>query len=406
MKVIYMYGLVLEGGGSRGAYHIGACKALMEKGIEISCIAGTSVGALNGAMIVQGDLDRAYEVWKDIEPSLIINFPGSDHEELNINVFKSPNIGIMIKNIRKAITDGGLDINPLVRLVKSAVDEDVVRKSPMDLGIVTVDLSSRKALEVFKKDIPQGKLVDYLIASASLPGFKPITIDGKVFIDGGLYNVLPVNMVSGRGFKDIFIIRTYGPGIKRKIDATGLNMTFISPSESLGSVLDFRKERARNNLNLGYFDALKVIGELKGRRYYIKPLNDDNYFIKYFTDLSDDTISKMSVLFGIEKGTGKRVLFEHIIPKIADILEVRSNASYEDISIALIEHVAETCEVERFKVYSIEELFSEIAGKYVPVKDDFIKEIPGFLRGNELITKMVRDKIIGCIADELFKGII
>ncbi len=53
-----MYGLVLEGGGAKGAYHIGAYRALMEEGIEIQGIAGTSVGALNGAILAQGDYEK------------------------------------------------------------------------------------------------------------------------------------------------------------------------------------------------------------------------------------------------------------------------------------------------------------------------------------------------------------
>lgn len=61
-----MYGLVLEGGGAKGSYHIGAYKAIKEMGIEIKGIAGTSVGALNGALITQGDFERAYDLWESI----------------------------------------------------------------------------------------------------------------------------------------------------------------------------------------------------------------------------------------------------------------------------------------------------------------------------------------------------
>jgi len=57
-----MYGVVLEGGGARGAYQIGVYKALIEEGIEVGGIAGTSVGALNGAVLVQGDFEKAYEL--------------------------------------------------------------------------------------------------------------------------------------------------------------------------------------------------------------------------------------------------------------------------------------------------------------------------------------------------------
>ena len=50
-----MIGLVLEGGGAKGSYQIGVCKALAELGLEVGGVAGTSIGALNGAMIVQGE---------------------------------------------------------------------------------------------------------------------------------------------------------------------------------------------------------------------------------------------------------------------------------------------------------------------------------------------------------------
>ena len=53
------YGLVLEGGGAKGAYQIGAWKALREAGVKLKGIAGTSVGALNGALICMGDLEKA-----------------------------------------------------------------------------------------------------------------------------------------------------------------------------------------------------------------------------------------------------------------------------------------------------------------------------------------------------------
>ena len=56
------YGLILAGGGAKGAYQIGAWKALIELGIQIEAIAGTSIGAINGAFIAQGDFDKALTV--------------------------------------------------------------------------------------------------------------------------------------------------------------------------------------------------------------------------------------------------------------------------------------------------------------------------------------------------------
>ena len=67
------YGLVLDGGGARGAYQIGAWKALHEAGVQIRGIAGTSVGALNGALICMGDVDEAEHIWKEMTFSKVMD---------------------------------------------------------------------------------------------------------------------------------------------------------------------------------------------------------------------------------------------------------------------------------------------------------------------------------------------
>nr|WP_279221409.1 patatin-like phospholipase family protein [Clostridium sp. AM45-5] len=65
------YGIVLEGGGARGAYQIGVWKALREAGVKIRGVAGTSVGALNGALICMDDLEKAEEIWGNMTYSTV-----------------------------------------------------------------------------------------------------------------------------------------------------------------------------------------------------------------------------------------------------------------------------------------------------------------------------------------------
>lgn len=67
-------GLVLAGGGGRGAYQIGVWKALRETGLEgyITAVAGSSVGGLNAALFTQGGLDKAEEIWRSISPEIIL----------------------------------------------------------------------------------------------------------------------------------------------------------------------------------------------------------------------------------------------------------------------------------------------------------------------------------------------
>jgi len=253
------FGLVLEGGGGRGAYQIGACKAIMEMGFDISMVAGTSVGALNGAMVVQGDIGLAYDIWHELRPDLVINLDNDLYNRLLASDYKPGTLRKLVRYVRKVIAEGGLDVTPLEKLVKSVLSEDRIRSSPVGFGIVTVDLTARRAVEAYKEEIPEGQLVDYVIASASFPAFKRTIIDGRAFIDGALYNNLPINLVSSRGFKDIIVLRTYGMGIKRRVNTEGLNIISISPSENLSSVMDFSNETARRSLKLGYDDACRVL---------------------------------------------------------------------------------------------------------------------------------------------------
>ena len=399
-----MYGLVLEGGGTKGAYHIGAARALAEMGIEIGAVAGTSVGALNGAMIVQGEIEKAYETWHNIKPSLVIRFADDEMGVLGdlAEASEEEGLNVKIQRMKKIIAERGLDVSPLLKILEQLIDESKVRKSPVEFGIVTFDLTDKKPLELYKENIPEGKLINYLMASANFPVFKMKTIEGKLFIDGGVYNVLPINLVRDKGFKDIIVIRTFGLGRVKKIDTTGLNIITVAPRENLGPVLDFSSKRARKNLKMGYYDTIKVFRNLKGKRYYIKPIDDEDYFINYLLMLDNQKIKKVCSLFGLQDVYGRRALFEHVVPKIADLLELPDQATYEDIAVALIESVAEICGVERFKIYTLFELIEEIKRKCKPEEASFIKEIPSFLRNMNFVSRIIRDKIICSIAAEIF----
>ncbi|HHV96581.1 MAG TPA: patatin-like phospholipase family protein [Clostridiaceae bacterium] len=398
-----MRGLVLEGGGAKGAYHIGVVKSLYEMGFDFQAVAGTSVGALNGAMIVQGEIDKAYDIWYNLCPEKVIRLTDTERRELKYIGEQEKRLGAKLERLRKIIADRGLDISPLESLLRAVIDEEKIRNSKMEFGIVTYDLTSRRPVEVYKEDIPHGKLIDYLIASSSLPVFKLKTIDDKVYLDGGIYNVLPVNLVQQKGCKDVVVIRTYTPfGRIRKFNEKGLNIINIGPTESLGPVLDFSTTRARRNLLLGYFDAKRVVLKLKGKRYYIKPFKkDENFFVDYFVELDDAHIKSVCELFGIENTYGRRALFEHIIPKIGNILNIPSNASYGDIVVSLIEHAAQVLEIEQFSIYTIKELLTNIMKKYRGTSEDIIKQIPAFIRNMNVISKIVKDKIIVKIAVEL-----
>ncbi|TCO57528.1 patatin-like phospholipase family protein [Caldanaerobacter subterraneus] len=367
-----MYGVVLEGGGARGAYQIGVYKALIEEGIEVKGIAGTSVGALNGAILVQGDFDKAYEIWENISYSRVIKASDEEIEKFKKGKLDREDILLLIQRLRGIIREGGLDITPLRNLLEEVLDEEKIRNSGKDFAIVTVSLSDLKPMELYIEDIPYGKLIDYLMASAYLPVFKREKIDGKSFLDGGVYNNLPANLFIDKGYKDLIIIRTGSFGIVKKIGFTGLNVLIISPKEDLGGILEFDKETARYNFTLGYYDGLKALRRLKGSKYYIKEDEKEEFFIHYLLNLEKEKIKKLKEIFDIsEEVPDKRALFEFIIPKLSALLNLGASSSYEEIFLYLLENLAESYKIDRFKIYTYGELMEKVREK---VKTEAVME--------------------------------
>lgn len=82
-KLVYHTALVLGGGGAHGAYQIGVWQALKEHNIQFEIITGTSVGALNGALILQGDMEKAVGLWKKLSTRQVLALPEmADVEDL------------------------------------------------------------------------------------------------------------------------------------------------------------------------------------------------------------------------------------------------------------------------------------------------------------------------------------
>jgi NTE family protein len=401
----FMYGLVLEGGGAKGAFQIGAWKALKELGVDIQGISGTSVGALNGAIIAQDEFERCYDIWYNMSPSKVINIDDKLLERLLKFDITPDSINYIMVQLKTLLNERGLDITPLRNLLKGFINEDVIRSSKKDFGMVTVSLTDLRPLELYIEDIPKGKLIEYLIASAYLPVFKMEKIGGKLYLDGGFYDNLPIRMLLGKGYRDLIAIRLHAIGRTRRVRKTGLNITYINPSDDLGMTLDFTTERARRNLELGYFDTLKTFNKLKGSKYYIQPKADEDYFVQYFLNLSEEKVLLIGKILGIEYMPYRRMLFEYIIPKLGELLGIGREEGYEDIILAMYERVAEKRRIEKFKLYSFESFEDEVLSKFQPSRGSVSKMIPNLLKQSDLLMKTVKGDILDEISDVLFRNL-
>lgn len=367
------YGVVFGGGGAKGAYEIGVWKALRELDIPICMVAGTSVGALNGAIMVQGDLEIAQKMWTSMSMESVIKVEKEIAAVDENSSRAAVRAVVMVNTIKSAIKSRGLDISPLREILTEVIDEEKIRESPIDFGMVTFSLTDFKPVKLYKKDIPEGRFVDYLLASACFPAFKPQEIDNRKFIDGGVYDNIPVSLVLEKGIKDIIAVDISGIGMVRKIDTKGINRVDIKNSEDLGGTLSFDGERSRINMEIGYLDTLRTFGRLKGSKYYFIPSEDFHvYNSEYARGMNIDDLRKMYGYLGLEWGTKANSRDKLIIYKIMKTIKqyAYEKLSGDTIIPAMAEITAEQLGIDRKRAYTLSELIALILKQYNNVKSD------------------------------------
>ncbi|NLV89573.1 MAG: patatin-like phospholipase family protein [Tissierellia bacterium] len=398
-----MYGLVLEGGGAKGSYHIGVYKALMEEGVEIKGVVGTSIGALNGAMIVQGDYDKCYELWSKITYSMVVDVNDEEIERIIQLKLGREDLRFIKEKIKELIGYKGFDITPLKRLLDEYIDEEKIRNSGMDFGMVTINLSEFKPLYMYIEDIPKGELTQYLLASAYLPFFKAEKLGGKRYLDGGFYDNLPYRMLLNKGYKDIILIRTHAKGITRRLYLPNTNSILISPSGDIGKSIEYDSTRSRLNIKMGYYDGLRAIRGLRGQRYYVIPKDNKDYYLEFLLRIKEEDIRKLQKILKLPQAPYRRSLFEDIIPRICSLLSIDKDYDYEDILIYLLEKKAEKCKIERFKIYTFEDLLSQVIDKRIPCNRE-ARSINRLIEKVEILPIFNKDETILEVANVIFSS--
>jgi NTE family protein len=197
-------GLVLSGGGARGLAHVGVIQILEEMKIPISCIAGTSMGAIVGGLYAAGlspaEMEKLVtsmewnEAFKDKPPPSELTFRRKkDAAEYLID----SDLGF--KNKKFQIPKGLLQGQNLNMMLKSILFHteglDDFDKLNIPFRAIATDIETGDAVVLGK-----GELVKSIRASMSIPAlFAPVEIDGKMLVDGGVANNLPIDIARQMG---------------------------------------------------------------------------------------------------------------------------------------------------------------------------------------------------------------
>lgn len=331
---------------------LGAWKALHEAGVRIRGIAGTSVGALNGALICMGDVDEAEHIWKEMTFSKVMDVDDDWMERL---FQKEVPMRELLKELMLRLRDGGIDVTPLKDLIHNVLDEDRIRSAGIDFSLLTFSLSDMKELDLTLDEIPEGLLADFLLASACLLGFKNEPLHGKTYLDGGVINNVPLNSLVKRGYRDIITVRIYGPGREPRVRLDeGTQVYEIAPRVHLGSIIEFQGKRSRQNLKIGYYDAKRMVYGLKGLIYYIDSDRDEEEYTTMLSNISEKTRKEIRAK-----------------------LRLPHTATNETLYLAMLEASAKYFRIPKYQVYTENGLSELVHIQYAKRKEE--PGLPGFI---------------------------
>jgi NTE family protein len=203
--------LVLQGGGALGAYQLGVYQAMHEAGVEPDWVVGTSIGAINGAIIAGNPpsrrLEQLHAFWDRMETkqtnpmAVFASLFGTGMSKLGtylggIPGFFAPNPGAVLgQNAPLGIEHAAYyTTEPLRQTLNNLIDFDYLRSraTRLTVGAVNAKSGEMRYFDSREDDIR----VDHVMASGALPpAFPAVRIDGDPYWDGGIYSNTPVEVV-------------------------------------------------------------------------------------------------------------------------------------------------------------------------------------------------------------------
>ncbi len=241
------WGLVLQGGGGKGAYQAGVFKALWEYGIgdSIKAVSGTSVGALNACLFVYPDEQIAEEIWMHINSNQILT------KDLDLIDFK----------------EGLFSREGLLDTIDGYIDLQKIRSNERDIYVTVTQFDSEgkgegNARYVKLNGCTPERIKQYLLASSCMPYvYEPVEIDGSKYRDGGLKDNTPVQPLYDAGIRNFLMILLSQKPVDFSQKYPDAQFYTIRPSVDLGSlfdgVLDFSNTGAKIRYEIGYRDAVR-----------------------------------------------------------------------------------------------------------------------------------------------------
>ena len=349
--------LVFAGGGSKGAYQIGAWKALEELGEHFEIACGTSIGSINAAFYVQQDYAAANEMWTSLRADQIMTNGINFDKTIEGLVSQRDQL---IPFIKTFINSKGADVKPFHENLQKYFNAEKFFSSPVDYALVTVKYPSFTPCEIYKKDMePYGADAwQWLAASgAAYPVFPVMNVAGEDYVDGGYFDNIPVAPAFKLGAKEVLVI-----DLKTEKNHEGYihhpKVKYVKPSRDLGAFLNFERDALRFSINLGYNDTMKAYGRFYGRQYTFIPSQNDADLLKAVAERFIELLTVSEANYDFSSMVSKRQRV-NTLEGCTTILSAEigvDKPTSEQLFIAALERLLRACSYEIDKNYQFGDL--------------------------------------------------
>lgn len=263
-------GIVLDGGGGRGAYQIGVWKYLKESKLynSISAISGTSVGGLNSCLFALDEYNLAETIWTQKIQDKILSID-IDIKEICSKIalqFGIQNFvpgASIISFFTMLSTRGYFSRKGLIEIIDEYIDLNELSKMEFPIYATCVELPLFETRYFKLNGYDTETIKKILLATSAIPIIFPKEeIEGKYYYDGGIKDNSPITPLYEEGCTDIIVIHLKADEIL-KDRREGVNIYEICPQEDLGNffkgTLDFSTEGAYRRIEQGYRDAKEIL---------------------------------------------------------------------------------------------------------------------------------------------------
>ncbi len=268
-------GLVLGGGGAKGAAEVGVLKAIEESGIPIDYIAGTSIGSIVGGLYSMGY--RAAELDSLFSNQNWVSLLSGREDSFRKKIFKQEEgvtylFGFPVKNTNQSriskrhgmlrgekvlnFLDSLIDVKQIARVGEPLADSVSFDELPIPFRCVAFDIKEMQEVVLGDGDLPLA-----MRASMAIPGaFRPVELDSTRLVDGGMINNLPVDVVRQMGADVVIAIDLQ----QNKHDDYKSPLRFLSGLGGVAKWLAERPDIAKYNVNRTQADVYinPVLGDL------------------------------------------------------------------------------------------------------------------------------------------------